>query len=99
MLLYNLWHPAIYVLLYDGYGATGSGKFANMFIINNASNEKLGILRNSVGDVSGASTAQNRNEVVVKWDDTSAQITQITGINQEGTADFSRSIIKVWGHD
>jgi hypothetical protein len=85
--------------LYDGYAATGSGKFANMFIINNASNEKLGILHNSIGDVSGAGAAPSRNEVVFKWDDTSAQITKITVINQEPTADFSRSIIKVWGSD
>jgi hypothetical protein len=72
--------------------------FWNMFIVNNASNEKLAVIHNSELSAAGAGTAPNRIDGVAKWANTSAQITEIdftTTTNTFGT----NSIIKVFGSD
>ena len=69
---------------------TASPKFFNLFIVNNASNEKLGIMH--------AVAAPSRRETVCKWANTSNQI-NIIGLKTT-TGDFaSGSFIKVWGSD
>ena len=78
---------------------SGHTQFANVFIINNTSNEKL-VIAHAVGNnSSGAGNAPYRRETVSKWANTSNQITQIDAWNNK-TGDFdSGSIIKVWGAD
>ena len=73
--------------------------FFNMFIINNASNEKLGISHGITQNTAGAGTAPERKEVVHKWANTSNQITKID-IDNGATGDFgTATILKVWGAD
>lgn len=70
--------------------------FANIFIINNSANEKL-IIGNSVSqNTAGAGNAPTRIEMVAKWENTSAQITEID-IDSTVTNFSSASMIKVWG--
>ena len=78
---------------------SGHIQFANVFIINNTSNEKL-VIAHAVGNNSaGAGNAPYRRETVGKWVNTSNQITQIDAWNNK-TGDFDTgSIIKVWGAD
>jgi hypothetical protein len=83
---------------YDGWGATGAGKYYNMFIVNNGANEALWINHLTIGDSAGAGNAPNRNEVVGKWDLTDA-ITRIRIKNQDSGSDYDESSIKVWGSD
>jgi hypothetical protein len=83
----------------EGTGTTtGSNAiFGNMFIVNNASNEKL-IIQHVVDTTSGAGNAPSRIESVTKWTNTSNQITQIDIDRDGGTGTYdSTSIIKVWG--
>jgi len=71
--------------------------FGNMFFINNASNEKLGIHHSVEQNAAGASNAPSRHEGVMKWTNTSNQITSVKIFNN-GAADYSiGSTIKVWG--
>jgi len=81
-------------------GSDTSKAFTNMFIINNSANEKL-IIGNSIHNpTAGAGTAPTRNEVVGKWTNTSAQITEIDYMQQTTSVNFpSGSFIKVWGSD
>ncbi len=83
----------------DIYGAAASSSgFINMFIINNSANEKLVIVNHVLQNTAGAGNAPNRGEHVVKWANTSSQITDITcttAINTFG----ANSILKVWGSD
>ena len=81
---------------YDGWGATGAGKYYNMFIVNNGSTEALWINHLTIGDASGAGNAPNRTEMVGKWDLTDA-ITRIRIKNQQSGTDYDQSSIKVWG--
>ena len=73
--------------------------FHNMFIINNSSNEKLGIVHSVIAGATGASTAPLRRETVLKWDNTSSQITEIDLTNGAGGVDYTISGIRVWGAD
>ena len=73
--------------------------FYNMFIINNSSNEKLGILHSNVALATGASNAPWRQEYAFKWANTSSQITEIDLTNTAGGVDYSISGMKVWGSD
>ena len=74
-------------------------RFANMFIINNASNEKLCIFNQMDYGASGASTAPNRIEGVAKWANTSDQITSIQW-NQLDAGDYAAGAeLRVWGSD
>ena len=76
---------------------TASPKYFNLFIINNASNEKLGIMHAIAQLTAGAGTAPSRRETVCKWDNTSNQI-NIIGLKTT-TGDFTGGQIKVWGAD
>ena len=91
------WYPV------SGQGsdsATDYYVFGNMFIINNASNEKLGICHTNRWDGAGAGNANARSEVAVKWADTTNQI-DIVGLERAGGSASgnydSVSQIKVWG--
>ena len=77
-------------------GTTG---FLNLFMINNSATEKLGIGHSNQPLGSGAGTAPQRREAVIKWANTSNQITNITLTNhRSGTLD-TPTILKVWGSD
>ena len=71
--------------------------FQNMFIINNASNEKLMLGHRVWQRTAAATTAPSRGEFVGKWDDTSNQIDRIQVYATYGT--IGTNIIKVWGAD
>ena len=72
--------------------------FWNMFIINNASNEKLIICHVGRQNTAGAGNAPNRVEVVSKWVNTSNQINTIGFVSTTGGSTInSNSFIKVWG--
>jgi hypothetical protein len=70
--------------------------FFSMFIINNASNEKLMIGHNVWSQTDGAGTVPERTEYACKWANTSNQI-NIVEININGSGSFSGGQIKVWG--
>lgn len=73
--------------------------FWNIFIVNNASNEKLAIMYGARQNAAGAGTAPSRFEIVGKWAETSNQI-GIVGFDNTGTGDFNTNcIMKVWGSD
>ena len=70
-----------------------------MFIINNASNEKLCIFNQMDYGASGASTAPNRIEGVAKWTNTSDQITSIEW-DQRDAGDYAAGAeLRVCGSD
>jgi len=72
--------------------------FVNMFIINDGTNEKLGIANFVQGNTAGAANVPDRREVVFK-DSSATQITEID-IDNTGTGNYDvGSIIKVWGAD
>lgn len=80
----------------------GSHFFGNMFIINNASNEKLVIVHQAAKTTAsgGASEVPRRWEIVGKWTNTSDQISSLTFIDTEqGSSGISKGTIKVWGSD
>ncbi len=78
--------------------ASGETQFTNVFVINNASNEKLSICDTVEKGTSGAGTAPIRRETVGKWVNTTDQITQVQLVRTNTTGDFaSGSFIKVWG--
>jgi hypothetical protein len=82
----------------DGFEA--GNKFVNIFVVNNASNEKLGISNSITNDTSGAGTAPQRAEFVFKWANTADQITRIDLNNASGVGNMgTNSILKVWGSD
>lgn len=86
----------------DHFPASNGGKFgnfSNMFVINNASNEKLFIVHGVSVDTSGAGTAPVRREIAGKWANTSNQITSIKIYKSTGGNYQSGSVIKVWGSD
>ncbi len=72
--------------------------FANMFIINNASNEKLSICHSIDQNTAGAGTAPNREEDVGKWANTSNQI-DIVKLNASAGNMGTNTIMKIWGAD
>jgi hypothetical protein len=80
------------ILYHSGQGSETS-IFFNSFIINNSSNEKLVITNNVYTTTAGAGTSPSRQEIVSKWANTSAQITDIQLTGTYGT----NSILKVWG--
>jgi len=72
-------------------------KFCNMFIINNASNEKLVITHVVTNNGSGSGNAPQRWESVSKWANTSSQITQID-FDQLDAGDYAAGAeLRVWG--
>ena len=73
--------------------------FWNIFIINNASNEKLGIFHGVRQNTAGAGNAPRRFEMVGKWNDTTNQA-GIVGFDNTGTGDYNTNCtMKVWGSD
>ena len=82
-----------------GQGGANSNdiSFFNIFVINNASNEKLFIGHNIFGNkTAGAGTANNRTECVAKWTNTSNQINRIS-VEYVGTGSLTAGTLKVWG--
>jgi hypothetical protein len=78
-------------------GGDDANSFHNYFIINNASNEKLLTGVKVDASATGAGTAPERSEYVVKWANTSNQITEID-FDNAGAGNFgTKSLIKVWG--
>jgi|TARA_R110002096_G_scaffold48_1_gene152 hypothetical protein len=76
---------------------TGFAQFYNIFIINNASSEKL-VIVNAVGtNTAGAGTAPQRLEAVGKWSNTSNQADIIELVNTQAGSFDTGSIMKVWG--
>ena len=69
-------------------------------MINNASNEKLGISHGAYvrNTETGAGADPRRTESVGKWTNTSNQITRIDITNAVGN-DYTGGQIKVWGSD
>jgi hypothetical protein len=79
-------------------GNTTTPHLFNMFIINNASNEKL-IIGNLINqNTAGAGTAPQRIEFVSKWSNTSNQITEIDFDSEAGNYP-SNCELRVWGAD
>jgi hypothetical protein len=78
----------------ENFGLNASPHFGSMFIVNNASKEKLvtGHLVNQ--NTAGAGYAPNRGEFAYKWTNTTNQINNITMLN---SVNVSRFIMKVWG--
>ena len=71
--------------------------FVNMFIVNNASNEKLVIVHATTNNGAGAGNASQRRETVGKWVETTNQCDRITIATDAGT--FTGGQLKVWGAD
>ena len=69
--------------------------FVNMFIVNNASNEKLVIVHATTNNGAGAGNASQRRETVGKWVETTNQCDRITIATDAGT--FTGGQLKVWG--
>jgi hypothetical protein len=78
--------------------STPNPAFFNMFIINNASTEKLAIHHCVHNNTSGSSNVPSRFETVQKWTNTSNQITSIQ-LDRGSTGAHTNTIIKVWGAD
>ena len=78
----------------ENFGLNASPHFGNMFIVNNASKEKLvtGKLVNQ--NTATAGNIPNRAEFAYKWANTTNQINNITMLN---SVNVSRFIMKVWG--
>jgi len=79
--------------------ATSAPSFHNLFMINNASNEKLIIHHAVAQNTAGASTAPQRKEQAMKWTNTSNQITEIDIDNTDTGSYDTKTILKVWGSD
>ena len=79
-------------------GQNTTNYFMNLFIINNASNEKLIIEHIVEFATAGAGTAPSRHEIVGKWANTSNQITTFSNYNDD-SGDLTTVKTKVWGAD
>ena len=84
------------------FGTSGltvnTGAFANIFAINNASNEKLFITHSVKEETAGATTAPVRTEGVHKWANTSNQFNIIEIETNNGTSNFDTgSTMRIWG--
>ena len=78
-------------------GASSNPSFTNIFIVNNSANEKLAIGHNVDNNGTGATNYPDRIEMVGKWANTSAQITEID-LDSTGSNFSSNSILKVPHH-
>ena len=79
--------------------ATSAPSFHNLFMLNNTSNEKLIIHHAVAQNTAGASTAPQRKEQVMKWVNTTNQITEIDIDNTDTGSYDTKTILKVWGAD
>ena len=80
-------------------GAVADTEFTNVFIINNASNEKLAITHDVRRSTAGAGNAPTRDETVGKWTNTSNQINIVEFFNDQAGDFGTNTILKVWGAD
>ena len=79
---------------------TSENHFINMFMVNNASNEKLAIHHCVSVGTAGAGTAPQRREGVSKYSNTSAQVNTIEIEDNAVSAGIANgTFIKVWGAD
>ncbi len=83
-------------LVYLGIGGETSG-LINIFMVNDGTNEKLGIVHTNVVYTAGASNAPNRQENVVK-DANTAQVTDIEFKPSSGSWGAA-SEFRIWGSD
>jgi hypothetical protein len=83
--------------IHSNFGFDTNPHFLNMFIINNASNEKLVISHLVTQNTAGAGNVSSRSEAVHKWANTSSQITSMQLVT--GSGSFTGGQIKVWGAD
>lgn len=84
---------------WDIAGTETNPFFANMFIINYSTQEKLCMYNTVEIGTAGAGNAPDRAEYVTKWSCEPCQITEID-LDNIGTGSMdSGSIIKVWGSD
>ena len=86
----------------DGFNddlVTSSAGFTNFFIVNNSANEKLGIVHAISQEAVGAGTVPTRDEGVLKWANTSSQITRLTFTNNKAGDMGTNTTLKVWGSD
>ena len=79
-------------------GAIDGFSFHNLFIINNASKEKLFTHNRVSRSTAGSGTSPTRNEGAGKWSNTSDQITSIT-VTTAGGGNLTAGNMKVWGSD
>ena len=80
-------------------GGDTVGTFFNVFIINNASNEKLAMGWSVNSSVAGADTAPIRQEFAHKWAQTSSQIDKLQvhrAVGSDSGLDAD-TIVKCWG--
>jgi hypothetical protein len=83
--------------IHSNFGFDTNPHFLNMFIINNASNEKLVISHLVTQNTAGSGNVSSRSEAVHKWANTSSQITSMQLVT--GSGSFTGGQIKVWGAD
>jgi hypothetical protein len=77
-------------------GTDGTEKFVNMFFLNKSGSEKLGISYAVNQNSAGAGNSPARQENILKWAETTNQITEIDFVQGDG-ASMDRIIYKVWG--
>ena len=80
------------------FGVSAQPTFINMFVVNNASNEKLIMFHNIQQVADGAATAPSRRESVWKYVNTSTQV-NIMDILSTSSNLATNCQIKVWGSD
>ena len=85
----------LYKTITTGSGAVGLLGYINMFIINDAANEKLIISNVIENNSAGAGTAPRRLQTVAKWANTSNQIDIISLYRNSETLDSGN--LTVWG--
>jgi len=86
--------------LFNSNGISSIDNFVNIFIVNNASNEKLAIGHGVEANTAGSAASPDRNEMVGKWANTSNQMDRISISKTSGSGVMdSTSILKVWGSD
>ena len=73
--------------------------YANVFLINNSANEKIGFSQTCGVATAGAGTAPVRSEFAFKWANTSSQITSVNVNNSDTGSYATGTIMKVWGSD
>jgi len=83
----------------NGNTTSPDNAFDNFFIINKSDKEKLVIGHTITDEGTGAGNAPQRNEIVAKWANTSAQINRINLVNVGSGNHSAGSKITVWGFD
>jgi len=84
-----------------GTNSSNTYRYMDWFIVNEQARNKLLISHFVATLASGAGVAPTREEEVVKWDNTTQQITSMRSVDDVAGANrFAQgSLIKVWGHD